>query len=203
MYILHCWNMWNTCVFLWRACVIHVTKYTTGRVAKAETNFWSISMTACHQTRFPVLLTAKYLTTTICVSAMSMIIQVAILNIYYKEPLVPVPGWLRHVTRCHLCTRGNRRVESEPISNQEKEGDVDESCARESTEFGKQRQAEDNNITPEPRQITSGMDRRVSGEVMQEEWKRVGQILDRSFFFIFIAIELCLIFTNFGIMLLD
>ena len=104
-------------------------------------------MTACHQTRFPVLLTAKYLTTTICVSAMSIIIQVAILNIYYKEPLVPVPGWLRHVTRCHLCTRGNRRVESEPISNQEKEGDVDESCARKSTEFGKQRQTEDKNIT--------------------------------------------------------
>ena len=73
---------------------------------------------------FQLWSTAKYLTITMCVSALSMVIQVAILNIYHKVPLDPVPDWLQCVTRCLSCARGNRRVRNAPGRNQQKVDDT-------------------------------------------------------------------------------
>ena len=155
-----------------------------------------ISVTADHhQICFPIFLTAKYLTTTICLSALSMIIQVAILNIYHKEPLVPVPVWLQCTIQCLSCGRANRRVTDEPMETKKK---LDATKQRKRSVMGQEMQAENSVIQCETCKITGAANRHDVVEDLREEWKQVGQVLDCLFFIAFIMIQLILIIITFG-----
>ena len=148
-----------------------------------------------HQICYPIFLTAKYLTTTICISALSMIIQVAILNIYHKEPLVPVPVWLQCTIQCLSCGRANRRVTDEPMETKKK---IDATKQRKRSVIGQEMQAANNVIQCETCKRTGAANRHDAVEYLREEWKQVGRVLDCLFFIVFIVIQLILIIFTFG-----
>ena len=48
---------------------------------------------------------------TICISTMSVVVQMVILNLYYKAPLTPYPTWLKRVKQYLTCRSGITTVE--------------------------------------------------------------------------------------------
>ena len=122
----------------------------------------------------------------------------AILNIYHREPLVSVPGWLKTTARCLSGTICNTRVGNEPVGDKQEENDTREPSAMGEATCERQQSIENDAILSELRKITERLDSHGVDEKLREEWRNVGQALDRFFFLVFIIIQLSLTLVTFG-----
>ena len=122
----------------------------------------------------------------------------AILNIYHREPLVSVPGWLKTTTWCLSGTICNRHVGNELVGNQQEENDTTEPSAMGEATCERQQSIENDAIMSELRKITERLDSHGVDEKLREEWRNVGQALDRFFFLLFITIQLSLTLVTVG-----
>ena len=138
-------------------------------------------------------LTAVYLTSDICVSALSMVIQTAVLNVYHKMPLTPVPEWLKALIRRLSYISGSGRAEEAPVNEDQKEKDGKEVNKTAEATNRKQLVDEGSGILNEVSKITDKMESHFAGEKLREEWKIVGRVLDRFCFFIFITVHLIIL----------
>ena len=122
----------------------------------------------------------------------------AILNIYHREPLVPVPGWLKTTARCLSGTICNRRVGNEPVGDQQEENDTTEPSAMVEATCESKQSIENEAIVGELRKITDRLDSHDADDELRKEWRNVGHALDRFFFLVFIVIQLSLTLVTFG-----
>ena len=126
--------------------------------------------------------------------------QMAILNIYHKAPLTPVPGWLKRVQRYLTWRCGNTRVE-----------DIPENLKRESTkgtltiadmEDETQSENPNNGYDGVPAEVCKKESKVMhcpSEEALREEWQTVARMMDKIFFIIFISLQIALIVGTFGV----
>ena len=126
-----------------------------------------------------------------------MVVQMVILNIYHKVPLIPVPDWLKAVTRCLSCVCGNVRVRNVSADDQENEETTRECKSKRGATEEKNLETNNNSILEELCKITSRMDSHVVGEGLREEWQIVGHTLDRFCFIIFITVQMGLVIATY------
>ena len=119
-----------------------------------------------------------------------MVIQMAVLNVYHKVPLTPVPEWLKALIRRLQYIGGSERVEDAPVNDDQKIKEVNTTTE---TTDGKQLVDEGSGILNEVRKITDKMESHFAGEDLREEWEIVGRVMDRFCFFIFITVHLILL----------
>ena len=136
----------------------------------------------------------------------------AILNMYYIEPLRPVPNWLQAVarafTRCFYCKSSERarpkRAEHEIYTNAKEQLqemllsviNIDDSVPAEENDKNLGLRI----LVHELRTITDFV--RYEGETnsTKSEWKYVGRMFDRVFFLFFMFVQLVMITAMFVIL---
>ena len=116
----------------------------------------------------------------------------AVLNVYHKVPLTPVPEWLKALIRRLRFISGSERVEDAPVNDDQKEKDVKKVSKTAATTGQKELVDESSGILNEVCKITDKMESHFAGENLREEWKIVGRVLDRFCFVIFMTIQMIL-----------
>ena len=116
----------------------------------------------------------------------------AVLNVYHKVPLTPVPEWLKALIRRLRFISGSERVEDAPVNDDQKEKDVKKVSKTAATTGQKELVDESSGILNEVCKITDKMESHFAGENLREEWKIVGRVLDRFCFVIFMTMQMIL-----------
>ena len=116
----------------------------------------------------------------------------AVLNVYHKVPLTPVPEWLKALIRRLRSISGSERVEDAPVNDDQKEKDVKKDSKTAETIGQKELVDESSGILNEVCKITDKMESHFAGENLREEWKIVGRVLDRFCFVIFMTMQMIL-----------
>ena len=169
---------------------LHVTNDTDDIGITKQSKKNTLCLFQCTNRLSNSYLTAVYLTSDICVSALSMVIQMAVLNVYHKVPLTPVPEWLKALIRRLSYISGSGRAEEAPVNEDQKEKDGKEVNKTTEATNRKQLVDEGSGILNKVSKITEKMESHFAGEELREEWKIVGRVFDRVCFFIFITVHL-------------
>ena len=160
-----------------------------------------IFMEGNHWTYFNTfVIAAIYLTATICVSAVWMIVQMVILNFYHKAPLVPVPDWIKRLTHCLACQRISPQVGSTPVDwTNNKDDNTEDVQGVDDTFNDKHLSGENNVLYGEVCKITNEIATHTAEEVMREEWQVVARVMDRFCFWFFVLLQVILVVASFGV----
>ena len=141
-----------------------------------------------------------YLTTTICTSAVSVVVQIDILNIYHKAPLTPVPLWLKKIAQFSPCRSGCFAQSDVPKSPRGestrvimKSGDLGDANQ------GRKQTSGNNGVSDEAYIHADEVANRKIDEVLREEWQTVARIMDNIFFVIFVLLQVTLVIATFCI----
>ena len=116
----------------------------------------------------------------------------AVLNVYHKVPLTPVPEWLKALIRRLRFISGSERVEDAPVNDDQKDKDVKKVSKTAATTGQKELVDESSGILNEVCKLTDKMESHFAGENLREEWKIVGRVLDRFCFVIFMTMQMIL-----------
>ena len=134
------------------------------------------------------LFSAIYLTLIICISSLSVVVKMIILNIYHKSPLTPVPKWLNGIKQYITCRFGITRVADISENPQQATTKARVSITDEKAEnrSGKRSNGNDDAMTKVCKCTRETM-RGAFEEAMREDWQSLAQSLVRAFFIILIA----------------
>ena len=129
-----------------------------------------------------------------------MIVQMVILNFYHKAPLVPVPDWLRHFTRCLGCHHFGSQVGSTSV-NSANTSDVNLQDVKRINRAsnGKHLSEDDNRVLGDVCKITDETATRAAEEAMRGEWQVVACMMDKFCFWFFVLLQVVLVASSFGI----
>ena len=133
-------------------------------------------------------------------SAVSMVVQMIILNFYHKFPLTPVPGWLKRIAYLLTCRRMGSKVGNTSNGSVEvKDVKVTDVIEMDDTVDAKVPLGENDGILKEVCKITDEMAIRAQEETTQEEWQIVARVMDRFFFLLFVILQVSLVIATFGV----
>ena len=129
-----------------------------------------------------------------------MIVQMVILNFYHKAPLIPVPDWLKRITRCLACHHVRSQVGSTSDDNaQNKDGSFQDVKEVDRTSNEKRLLGDTKSIWGEVCKITDEIANRAADEAMREEWQVVARVMDRFCFWFFVLLQVILVVSSFGV----
>ena len=137
-----------------------------------------------------ILILAIYLTVTICISAVSMVVQMIILNIYHKAPLSPVPTWLKRAQQISTCPHGIMPVADISNGLEEESTKENPNMAKSADKTPAKASASDRN--GDPVEICDESNE-TAEESLRQEWQMVARMMDKIFFIVFLLLQLSLI----------
>ena len=178
---------------------------TLGFPAQRASDLKTVPLPWCH-----LYVAVVYLTLTVCISTVSILVQMIVLNMYYIEPAPPMPKWLRKLTQTLSMVCKPYRVSPSIVSDR---NDLLSSIMvtdKVANSLGNNAHALppcfDNLslinalILVEMRTMTSHMKTEKTDSALQEQWKYSARLLDRLFLCLFGIYQITSIFVIFIIL---
>ena len=138
---------------------------------------------------------AVYLSIIICMSGMSLFIQMLVMNIYHIDPVPAIPPCLKRLMRCSRVLRTRPKKASVGCITQytNPQEEMTEADSNANSTNKPTMHVDNRAVVQELKKITSHQRRRETDKALRAEWHLAANILDRICFFVFLGIHVILL----------
>ena len=134
---------------------------------------------------FSSYITAIYIIVEICACALSVVIQILIIKMYYYQGIRPVPAWLVAITKCHKDNAINPITAEDDFEFKQDAQDQENASnpSHDGNDVDRSKELSNHQGTRESRRDASS---NMKKEFNQDDWQHIARVCDNFCFALFL-----------------